>query len=80
MSIHQKEIQELNQESSFLKAENQEIQRNLQNNKANVKDYQTLHHKQTLKQQKLKEKIDYLKTFIGQEVSKYTKEIEILKI
>ena len=49
-------------------------------NKANVKDYQTLHHKQTLKQQKLKEKIEYLKTFIGQEVSKYTKEIEILKM
>jgi hypothetical protein len=55
------------------------IKRDLSLNEEGVQEYQQLNMKQAAKIKKMKEKIQYLKNFISEEVMKYTKEIELLK-
>ncbi|CAD8142451.1 unnamed protein product [Paramecium pentaurelia] len=72
LSIYQKEKETFQQENINYKL-------NLSIKEEQAKEYQMLNHQQIIKIKQLKEKIEYLKSYIANEVTKQTKEIEIMK-
>lgn len=53
--------------------------KHLDNNKDGLKEYQEISHKNSQKLKKMKQKIEFLKTFIDSEISKYSEQIKTTK-
>lgn len=75
----QKEIQSLKALKNQAQTENKIFNRNLSLAEEGGEQYHIVNNVEMKKIKKLKEKIDFLKNFISQEVIKYTKEIELTK-
>ncbi|KAM3134649.1 hypothetical protein pb186bvf_013291 [Paramecium bursaria] len=79
MEIYLKELEQLKKERVILLQENSTLKQGSSITKETENEYRTLNHQQVLKIKKLKEKVEYLKQYISNEVTKYTKEIECMK-
>ena len=75
----QKEIQNLKTLKNQAQTENKIFNRNLSLAEEGGEQYHIVNTVEMKKIKKLKDKIDFLKNFISQEVIKYTKEIELTK-
>ena len=79
LEIHQNELEQLKKDKVLMQEQNISFKKNQSINEEGAIEYQTINHLQNIKINKLKEKVEYLKNFIAEEVQKYTKETEIMK-
>ncbi|CAD8155425.1 unnamed protein product (macronuclear) [Paramecium tetraurelia] len=76
---YQRTLQVYQKDKETFQQENVNYKLNLSIKEEQAQEYQMMNHQQTIKIKQLKERIEYLKSYIANEVTKQTKEIEIMK-
>ena len=79
LGLQKVEVDHIKVDHFQITKDNLSMKQKMNSNLGILKDFKNINHKQTMKNKKLNEKIDYLKKYISTEVVRYTKELEILK-